>query len=146
MRKSAIHQTVLLLVFVLALPLAAAEPPAPGDPAPVSEKPLSPMMQEIKAAMDSHTAAVAAMQEQLNSTLDEESALQILRTISQRQQDTEIQVLRIQERYARQAGDTETAEKIDQAVEKILNPDPVTPTADAMAERQARRTGGSDHE
>lgn len=146
MRKIGIFQAVLLVVFLFAVHLTAAEPPIASDPAPAKEKPLSPMMQEIKAAMESNTAVVEALQEQLESTFDEELSLQILRTISQQQMDSEIRILRIQERFALEAGDNETAGKIHQAVERILNPDPVTPTAEAMAERQTRRAGGSDHE
>ncbi len=146
MRKLTIVLSVLTLVSLVLVTLAMAQKPASIQPQPTPEKPLSPMMQEIKAVMVASDGAVNALQEQLKSAPDETQALQILRAVSQQKQDTEIAILRIQERYARKAGDKETAEQINLAVQNILNPDPVTPTVEAMAEREARRAGGTDHE
>ena len=146
MRKFSIAVSILALISLAMVPLVTAQAPLPAQPQPITEKPVSPMMQEIKAAMAANEVAVKALQESLQTTADEAEALQILRAVDQQKQDTEIAILRIQERYARQNGDQETADQINLAVEKILNPDPVTPTAEAMAEREARRAGGAENE
>lgn len=146
MRKFSIAVSILALISLAMVPLVTAQAPLPTQPQPITEKPLSPMMQEIKAAMAANEVAVKALQVSLQTTADEAESLQILRAVDQQKQDTEIAILRIQERYARQNGDQETADQINLAIEKILNPDPVTPTAEAMAEREARRAGGAENE
>ena len=145
-KPSTVLMVVLLASLLIITQLVMAAPPEPIPQPQASPTPLSPMMQEIKAAMTASEAAVIALQEELKSAPDEIQALQILRAVSQQKQDTEIAILRIQERYARQAGDQDTADKINLAVQKILNPDPVTPTPEAMAEREARRAGGAGNE
>lgn len=121
---------------------------------PAPERPLSPKMQEITEVLAAGKTQVMELQEQLKTAPNETEALRLLKAIAQQKQDTEIAMLRIQERHARLAGQSEVADQIIAAIDKILNPDPMTPDAAAMAERdairrsvnQAEATGGTGHE
>ena len=133
---------VLVVILLAATPHLATtaqnEPPTP--------KKLSPMMQEIQAALKQGDVAVLTLQQDLKTAPDEDLALELLRAIALKKQKTEITILRIQERYARRDGNLEAADRIEQAISRILHPDPVTPNAEARKEREARRTGGRGHE
>ncbi len=141
--KYFVTASIVLVVMLLAVTPHLATTDRNEQPA--SEK-LSPMMQEIQAALKQGDAAVHTLQQDLKSVPDEHQALELLRAIALKKQETEISVLRIQERYARRDGNLEAATRIEQAIAKILNPDPVTPNAEAQKEREARRSGGRDHE
>ena len=164
MRNLIIGRCVFAAVILTALPLLVGAGPVPdpvaeprGEPSgasgevlmpdqPIKHQTISPMMKEIKATMAASDELLAGLQQQLNSVSNESEALRLLRAIHQQKQDTEISILRIQERYARQAGDIETADRINLAVDEILNPPVRIPSAQAQAEREARTSGGSHHE
>ena len=55
---------------------------------------------------------------------------------------SEIAILRIQQSHARQAGQTEAVDRIEVAIQRILNPPVPEPSAEARAASAARRTGG----
>lgn len=103
-------------------------------------------MIEINALLDADKELLSGLQDSLKSATNEIEALRLLQAIHQQKQDTEISILRIQERYARQAGDTATADKIKLEVEKILNPPVPAPNTQAREESAARTGGGSHHE
>jgi hypothetical protein len=156
------RQSVLLLFVVVAFlvpqgAIAAAEdqPPAPGPgqlitvpPSPVvtGQAPgQNPMIEEIRALLAESAATVLEIQNQMKAAPDEQTALAMLRQVRQHKQDTEVAVLRIQQRYAREKGDTEAAQLIEEAIGQLLIPAPVSATPEARAER-ARRRGGVDHD
>lgn len=146
----------LVIVLSLASSLAVATPrPAPTTDPPrvlLPEQPLptppalSPMMQEIEAALAADKEALATLNDQLSTAADEQAALVILRQIQQQKQDTELAVLRIQRRHAAEQGDTEAAARIDLAIDRILNPPHIQPDPDATARSRDRRAGGEDHD
>jgi thioredoxin-like negative regulator of GroEL len=144
----------LILGCLAAVPALATMDQTTAPPAdqarPLPQKPLSPMMQEIHATLEQNDAAVAALQQTLKTAPDEQQALALLRAIAQQKKNTEVSILRIQVRYARQAGNQDAVAKLGLAIEQILNPKPVAPTPQAQAELKARRaqmqSGGSQHE
>ena len=129
---------IVMLAICGMLPSAVGRPGAPPT--------VSPQMQEIQTVLAQERIAILALQEALEAAPSERDALEILRAIGQRKQDTEIAVLRIQEQHARQAGDEAAATRIEQAIHKILNPEPLTISPEARLEMEARRAGGQDHE
>lgn len=145
---------VLILGCLAAAPalvtMAQTDPPPADQARPLPQKTLSPMMQEIHAALAQNDAVVETLQQNLRTAPDEQQALAMLRAIAQQKKDTEVSILRIQERYAQQAGNQEAVAKLNQAIEQILNPTPVAPSPEAKAELEARRaqaqSGGSHHE
>lgn len=153
MKKFHLCAAICLLGTALTstLPALAAtpEPETAARPELLGEAPAfppSPMMLEIKAALAVSETAVAELGAQLRSAADERDALRIQRAIADAKRDAEVAVMRIQARYAREAGDVETAEKIELAVARILNPVPATPDPEAAAASAARRGGGDGHE
>ncbi len=156
------RQSVLLLFVVVAFlvpqgALAAADeqPPAPGPGQLITLPPLpvitgqapgqNLMMDEIRALLAESAATLSTLQAQMKAAPDEQAALAMLRQVSQHKQDTEIAILRIQQRHALEKGDTEAADLIEEAIGHILTPQPVSATPEARAER-ARRRGGADHD
>lgn len=157
MRKSTTVQLLSVAVILLAIPLLMGADPAeePGgttNEVVMPDQPLqrtttaSLLMEEINAAMAAGGELLAALNLQLKSAPSETEALRLLDAIHQQKQETEITILRIQERHARLAGDTEAADKINLAVDDILNPPVRIPDPQARAESEARRSGGSHHE
>jgi TolA-binding protein len=159
MRQSVIGPIVLVTILV-ATPLVLGAGPA-ADPSAepggatgevllperaLPSRALSPKMTAIQAVLKADRERVAELQQQLNAATDETEALRLLRAIHDHKQDTEIAILQIQERFAREAGDTETADKIKLAVDEILRPPVPAARAEAKAESAARRSGGSGHE
>lgn len=157
MRKSITVQLLSVAVILAAMPLLTGAVPAeePGgttNEVVMPDQPLqrtataSPLMEEINAAIATGDELLAALNLQLKSAPSETEALRLLDAIHQQKQETEITILRIQERHARLAGDTEAADKINLAVDDILNPPVRIPDPQARAESEARRSGGSHHE
>ena len=157
MRQSITVQLLSVAVIMAAMPLLTGAGPAeePGgatNEIVMPDQPLkpattaSPLMEEINAAIATGEELLAALNLQLKSASSETEALRLLEAIHLQKQDTEINILRIQERYARLAGDTEAADKLNLAVDDILNPPVRIPDPQARAESEARRSGGSHHE
>jgi len=139
MRK--IHIYLLFLVF---LSVFGVPPQIAGDPEPLPV--VSPLMQEIQTALAQEATALLELQEDLTNAPTEQDALAILRTISQRKQDTEIAILRIQVRNAHETGNEGAAVRIEQAIQRILDPEPVEPSPEALQEMEARRTAGRNRD
>lgn len=97
-------------------------PPAPGK--------ISPMMAEIQATMAASKSAVADLMNRSAGIQDHEAMNTIQREVARLKQQTELDILAIQARYARAEGNEELAKKIDQAIAYILAP----PTPEAPAE------------
>jgi hypothetical protein len=131
--------SVILLVVLLLSDLIGAEGPTP--PSPVADAPvaddaevpdilavdrasLSPMLQEILAAWDASQVAVAALDQSFRAASDATTALAIQRQIEDLRQQTEVRILGIQAKYARQEGRIEDAEEIEAAIEEMTTPTP----------------------
>lgn len=159
MRQSIIGPIILVTILVVT-PLMLGAGPA-NDPSAepggatgevllpdraLLPRALSPKMVEIQAVLKADRERVAELQQQLEAATDETEALRLLRAIHQHKQNTEVAILQIQERFAREAGDTETADKIKLAVDDILRPPVPAVSAEAKAASAARRSGGTGHE
>ena len=134
MRKYKEGLVVLFLVALFAAPILIM-----ADTPRVRPQ-LSPLMQEVEAVLAAENAALLVLEQDLKAAPSEREALGILRAIGQRKQDSEIAILRIQERYAREAGNEEAAAILTETIEKILNPTPIAPKP------EKRVSGGQDHE
>jgi hypothetical protein len=134
---------LLLLSLLLVTPATSAAEAVTDSGDSVA---LSPMMQEIQEALNKKETSLQSLQEELKTTGTESEALAIVRAIGQQKQDTEIEILSIQEGYARRAGELETAEKIAAVIERILNPPPAPGDEQAKQESEARKRGDQGHE
>jgi hypothetical protein len=145
MRRFQICLLTTLCIAIIASFVAAVDHVDPGAA-------LSPRMLEIQHVLDGEAVDLAALQRELQAAPDEKEALRILRAIAQRKQDAEVAVLRIQKRYALQEGDTETVALIDEAIARILDPQPAPPSEEALREKEAlraeleRRNQAADHD
>ncbi len=98
-------------------------------PAP-AERPLSPMMIEIEAALAASDAAVAALAQQATQVSDEASKQAIMVQIAEQKQAAEFTILGIQANHARSRGDEALAARIEADIALIKNPPaPVAQTA-----------------
>lgn len=114
---------------------AGTLPEAPdADKSGPTERPLSPMMVEIKAALDASKAQVAELSARASAAPDHDSQMAIHREVSQIKQQVELDILAIQARYAREKGDEALALQIEEAIDTILNPPaPTAPTEPRLA-------------
>ncbi len=135
-----LHPSGFRLAWLLVVPIAglalamadAQDPPASPDPSgrpaaaesTVARRPLSPMMVEIRQALEGERRTVDELAAALDAARDEDEAMAILRRIHEAKRGAQIEVLRIQARHARAAGRTEAAAGIDAAIERLLAPPP----------------------
>ncbi|PID78654.1 hypothetical protein CSA17_03190 [bacterium DOLJORAL78_65_58] len=99
------------------------------DEALLPQPALSPMMIEIKTALETNHNQVRALAERAAQAPDYEARRALNQEASQLKQQLELDILAIQARYARQDGNEELALKIEDSIEKILNPPmPEAPT------------------
>lgn len=131
----------VLVHLVLTTAMAIAAEPAANAERP----PLSPMMQEIRQTLDAARIRVEELDAALENVTDEAAALAMLEQVRQIKQDAEIDILRIQLRYATEAGDTKTVAEIETAIDRALAPESAQPTPQAGAERE-QRVREADHD
>jgi hypothetical protein len=84
----------------------------------------SPMMREIIAAWEASQVAVAAVEQQISATTDPMAALALQRQVEEMREQVEVELLRIQARYARQEGRLDDAAQIDAAIAEMTAPRP----------------------
>jgi hypothetical protein len=127
-----------------------------GDPAQESAtnsassqtpRPSASMNQEIAATFAAERATLAELQARFSSAATEAEALAIQQQIDRVKQDAEIGTLRIQARYARQAGYEQTATELEAVVAQLLSaiegasnvaaPAATTPLSAAPAEQKS---------
>jgi hypothetical protein len=104
------------------VPSVALDRPDDGAPA---VRPLSPMMIEIEQVLENQKLAVAELRSELSRTTDGGRKIELLHTIHQLKADAELEILRVQLRYARREGRLETVQKIEEAIEYLTGPRPV---------------------
>ncbi len=120
------------------------------EPAPAAAGPraLSSEMAEIETAIAAEREQVARLAASLRGAADDAAALALEREIEAVKQGTEIAVLRIQARYAREAGREEQAQAIEAAVARMTAAlgwtaaaaaAPVAPTPPAPATASGQR-------
>jgi len=104
--------------------LENGEPALPESvPAP-AERPLSPMMIEIQGVLAEQQRQVGALDARFAETTSEVAALAVQQEIEQIKQNAELEILAIQARHARVAGDEDLAQSLDAAIATIQNPPP----------------------
>ena len=139
---------IALLITLVALPVVAADPEpqspttAPTTPSVnqatdkagmASEEldagksldnlaPDSAMMLEIKATMDLRRSEISELAERAAGSPDSQANFAIQQEISILKQQTELDILAIQARYARSEGNEELALQIEAAIEAITSP------------------------
>lgn len=86
-------------------------------------KQLTPMMAEILAYIEARDLAMATkMQQQKLAKTDAAGALAAQAELQAMKQETELEVLRIQVRWARKDGRNDDAAKLEATIDQILNP------------------------
>ena len=95
-----------------------------------TEPSLSPMMVEIKAALEANRNQVQELTTRAASAPDFRAQRALHQEAAQLKQQVELDILAIQARYAREGGNEELAQRIENAIEMILNP----PTPEAPTE------------
>ncbi len=90
--------------------------------APVPERQERPMMLEIRAVLEHASEQSTQLQLQFETATNETTALGIQRELEKLMQDSEIEVLQIQARYARARGDNDMADGIEASIANILDP------------------------
>lgn len=83
---------------------------------------LSPMMQEIRGVLLAEQQELVRLQSELAQTRDAAAALRIQHQIEDLKQETEIEVLSVQVRRARDRGDEDLASQLESSIERILQP------------------------
>jgi hypothetical protein len=89
-----------------------------------AERPLSPMMIEIRGVLAEQQRQVGTLDARFAETTSETAAMAIQQEIEQIKQDAELEILAIQARHARAAGDEDLAQSLDAAIATIQNPPP----------------------
>lgn len=104
-----------------------AEMEANGDQSLVNkatEPQLKPMTVEINAVLEQSRLQVATLQDRFDNEPNAEAAVVIVRQIEQIKTNTELDILRVQVRYARTAGNEELAQKIEASLTQMTTPAP----------------------
>jgi len=128
---------IAFMALALVLPMAVIAPARPGTPVsnrialletrefslgdPVQEADLTPMQREIKAVLDTMRIRREAVVAEAATGTARPAALQRL------QWETRLQVLRIQEKYARQEGRLDLARRLQEGI-KVLQRERVAAT------------------
>ena len=112
----------ILATLALAAPGSAAENrPASAPTAPE----LSPMMVEINALLDAERLALADCRLEMDRATDMERRVELMERIHELKTGTELEILRVQLRYAREAGRLDTVQELEEAIEFMTDPRPV---------------------
>lgn len=117
---------------------APAEPAAALPDTASLRRATSPMMLEVRAALDREREQVETLSARLKAKPGAREALALQREIERVKLDTEATLLRIQAGAARRAGHAALAERLEIAARDLLAP----PTATATAARPTPRAGG----
>ncbi len=122
---------VILLVFVAAWSLLAADPPAtvqasrvPAEGVTAVRPPvkLSPMMAEIQTTLEASRLAVAELSVRFKAAGDEREALDLATRIASAKLEGRLEMLRIQLRYARDEGREEAVTELEEAITRMTAP------------------------
>lgn len=106
-------------------PGPGASTPGAPTPAPAATTPraaATPMHAEIQQSLEAEQAELVRLQTSIEQTTDLAAGLQLQQQIESVKLRTQVDILRIQARYARVAGKTATAEELDEIIEKLTRP------------------------
>jgi len=123
------------LCLALAVAASAAEPEssAPANARPATEKsvvaaqpaqpaPHTPMALEIDALLDAARSTVAVLQEQFENATNDKTAVDLIRQIEEAKKNAELDILRVQLKYARAEGRTALAAELTAALTRMTTP------------------------
>jgi len=85
-------------------------------PAP---RPLSPMMEEIQALVESERGRLALLHEALAEAQNAATMMALHQEIAELHESTELDILGVQLRYARQRGDAELVQELEQGIAQL---------------------------
>lgn len=94
---------------------------------------LKPMTMEINTVLDLARVEVAALQERFDNESNDNAALALSVQIEQIKINTELDILRVQKRYAEAAGNTELATELEEALTSMTSPRPRVQPVDRPA-------------
>lgn len=120
---------ILALMLLTISPVLGASTADATAPTP-AERPMSPMMAEIVAAVDASHLAVAELSREIAQTTDQGEVLALQREVSRLKNEMRLETLRIQLRYAEAEGRTEAVATL----ERLL----AGPTAARAGDRPVR--------
>ena len=89
-----------------------------------AERPVSPLMADIRVALDEERTRHAELEARFRAAVDERQALEIQREIETLARDTELRILRIQADHARLAARETVAESIEAVIAEMMAPRP----------------------
>jgi len=88
------------------------------------EPQLRPMTMEINAVLEQSRLQVSTLQDRFDNEPNAEAAVVIVRQMEKVKINAELDILRVQVRYARTAGNEELAQKIEASLTKMTTPAP----------------------
>jgi hypothetical protein len=100
---------------------------------------LKPMTMEINAVLEQSRLQVATLQDRFDNEPNAEAAVAIVRQIEQLKINTELDILRVQVRYARTAGNVELAQQIEASLTQMTTPAPRREPVDRPAPAAGNR-------
>ncbi len=100
---------------------------------------LKPMTMEINAVLEQSRLQVATLQEEFDKEPNAEAAVAIVRQIEQLKINTELDILRVQARFARSGGNEELAQEIEASLAKMTTPAPRREPVDRPAPAAGNR-------
>ncbi len=118
--------------------------PAPGALAS-QQRPLTPMHAEIQRVIEDEKAAVAALQARFEQTKDPVTAMEVQKQVQDTKIQTEITILQIQVRYARQEGHNDVATQLESAIKEMTTPKAAGTPIDRPAPQQTPARGSQQH-
>lgn len=122
-----------LLVVASALVVTAKQETTPANPVPqlvagsqgmAIDRPLTPMMKEIRTVFDAEKKALAVLESRLASASTETEVMVVMKEIERVKVETELQILGVQAVYARRAGRIEQADKIKAEIQRMRSGPP----------------------
>ena len=103
-----------LIIFIAVLVVFAADM--------VSARELSPLMTEINAAMEAARQEVADLKLQYEAAVDEKEAMEIMREVAKIKRESRVEMMRIQLRHARLAGNDELVIQLEEVIIRMTAP------------------------
>lgn len=88
----------------------------------VTARELSPLMTEINTALEETRQEVAALKLQYKAAVDEKEAMEIMREIARVKRESRVEMMRIQLRHARLAGNDELVLELEAIITKMTAP------------------------
>lgn len=124
MKSDRCTRLMLLVLVMLGIALGVQAADADVMEGRPAAEPRSPMMREIFAALETKQIAVAELQARFAAEGDATRALDLQREAETLKMAAELEILRIQLRYARDEGRDEAAARLEAAIDTMTAPRP----------------------